>query len=249
MGLFGKKPQYIPTSRVVPPPPPPPGPSMDHALHNAEMRTGNLEARISQLDQEIVSYKREMQRARQGTSTHNMYKRRALHAMRQKKSLEARTNMSANAAFNLEQVRDAKAMQQDNLAMVDGLRAAKQDMAVGSYQVDLDEVEDLRDDVAEAVTDVNEVSEVLGRSYDVDNVDEAELEAELEELEEDSISYATGDALTTPSYLRPQEIQPYSQTSPPTSAQPHQQHQQHPQYAAPQPAQPHNPHSARPHGY
>lgn len=218
MGLFGKnnKPQTVPTPRVVPPPRQPQGPSMEQALHNAEMRTGNLDARVTQLDQQIANFKREMQRSRPGTPTYNMYKRKALHAMRQRKSLESRAAMSANTAFNMEQLRDAKAMQQDNVAMVEGLRQANQELRAGSHQVNLDEVEDLRDDVADQLADVNEVGEVLGRSYDVDNVDEYELEQELEELEEDSVSYATGENLNAPSYLTPQDPTPYTapQTAP-----------------------------------
>lgn len=217
MKFFGKKPEYIPTTYVAPPPREQPGPSMDQAIHNAEMRTGNLDSRIAAIETEIANCKREMQRSRPGSATHNMYKRRALHAMRQRKSLENRVAMSANAAFNLEQVRDAHQMQQDNAAMVQGLKAANQELRVAQQQIDLDEVEDLRDDMEEALADVNEVGDILGRSYDVDDVDQTELEAELDELEQDSIGFASGNALDTPSYLRP---------AAPHSATPQQSHQQ-----------------------
>ena len=116
--------------------------------------------------------------------------------------------MNSNATFNLEQVRDVKHMQQDNIAMVSNLKIANQEMRAAQHRVDIDEVEDLQDDMADALAEANEVQEVLGRSYDVDNVDEAGLEAELDELEEDALNYAAapGANLNTPTYLQPQSF-------------------------------------------
>lgn len=223
MGLFGKKAEYVAAPYVPAPPRQAPGPSMDQSIHNAEMRTGNLDSRLASLETEIATLKREMQRHRPGSSSHNMYKRRALQAMRQRKSLEQRCSMSANAAFNLEQVRDARHMQSDNVAMVQGLRTANQELNGVAQDVNLDEVEDLRDDLADAMADVNEVGEVLGRSYDVDNVDQGELEAELDELEAESFANPSAE-LSTPSYLRPSALE--SPGAPQAS-------QVHPNYAPP----------------
>lgn len=223
MGLFGKKPQLVDTPYVQPPPSRPQGPSMDQAIHNSEMRTGSIQARLQAIETDILNFKREMQRSRPGTATYNMYKRRALQAMKQKKSLESRASMNSNATFNLEQVRDVKYMQQDNIAMVDNLKAANQELRAAQQNIDLDEVEDLQDDMQDALVDANEVQDILGRSYDVDNVDEAELEAELDELEADSINYATGENLSTPSYLQPTAI-----------ANPSAQQVVHPNYSAPE---------------
>lgn len=217
MGLFGKKPQLVNTPYVAPTRQTQTGPSMDEAIHNSSVREGNLQARIAAIDQDILNFKKEMQRSRPNTATYNMYKRRALQAMKQKKSLENRAAMTANATFNLEQVRDTKYMQQDNVAMAQNLRAANAELRAAQQHIDLDEIEDLQDDMQDALQDANEVQEVLGRSYDVDNIDETELMAELDELEEDSMNYATGESLNTPSYLQPSAIE--------GSAAPAQQHQ------------------------
>lgn len=206
MGLFGKKPQLVNTPYVAPPSAAAPGPSMDEAIHDSELRTGGLQARLQALEKDIANAKREMQRSRPGTASHSMNKRRALQAMKQKKSLESRLNITSNATFNLEQVRDANYMQQDNVAMAQNLRIAKQQLVAGQQKLDLDEIEDLHDDMQEVLVDVNETQEILGRSYDVDNVDEAELEAELDELEAEPMVYGASDSLNTPSYLQPSAI-------------------------------------------
>lgn len=208
MGLFGKKPQIIDTPYVAPPSSrAAPGPSLDDTIHSSAMREGNINARIQSLETDILNHKREMQRSRPGTATHNMYKRRALQAMKQKKQLENRAAMSSNATFNLEQVRDTKYMVQDNIAMVANLRTANQDLRAAQQHIDIDQVEDLQDDMQEALGEASEVQEVLGRSYDVDHVDESDLMAELDELEEDSVNYAQGESLQTPSYLQPAAIE------------------------------------------
>lgn len=146
--------------------------------------------------------------------------------MKQKKSLENRIAMASNATFNLEQVRDTKYMQQDNIAMAQNLRTANQELRAAQQHIDVDEIEDLQDDMQEALEDANDVQEVLGRSYDVDNIDETELMAELDELEEDSLNYATGDSLSTPSYLQPSAIEA-------APAQPPQSRFQRPNYTEP----------------
>lgn len=186
---------------------------MDEAIHNSELRTTSLEARIQKVDADILNYKREMQRCRPGTSTHSMYKRRALQAMKQKKSLEQRTSMNANATFNLEQVRDVKYMHQDNMAMVQNLKAANQELRKQQQNIDIDQIEELHEEMQDALNDANEIQEVLGRSYDVDYVDDAALEAELDELEEDALNYAAGDSLAAPSYLQPTPLQAASSST------------------------------------
>lgn len=204
--MFRKKPQYV-ANRYVPAPPPPQAsaPTIDNTIHNASMRNGSLDARIVALEAEVANHKKDMQRSRPGTATYNSSKRRALQAIRQKKSLEQRIQSSGNAQFNLEQVRDAQFTQQDNIAMVQGMKVANQELKQAQAHIDLDEVEDLRDDMEETLGDLNEVGDVLGRQYDVDNIDQTELEAELDELEEDSIGYASASAnVSTPSYLQPQ---------------------------------------------
>lgn len=224
MGLFGKKPQLVHAPHVAPTPRPAPGPSMDEAINNSSMREGNLQARIASVEQDIINFKKEMQRCRPNTATYNMYKRRALQAMKQKKSLEARAARTANATFNLEQIRDTKYMAQDNVAMASNLRAANAELRAAQQHINVDEIEDLQDDMQDILQDTNEVQEVLGRSYDVDNIDESELMAELDELEEDSLNYATGDSLSTPSYLQPTPIEgatsQQSQVSRPGYSQP-----------------------------
>lgn len=203
MGLFGKKPTHIPGPTYQPPPSrAPAGPGPDQALHNMEMRTGNLQARISQIEVELAGYKKEMARSKQGSATHNMNKRRAMQAIKQRKQLESRLAATMNNSFNIESMRDAKHMQQDNLEMVQTMKGTASELRAAQGQIDIDQVEDLQDDITDAMDEINEVQGILGRSYEVDPIDDADLEAELEGIDE-TFEYGVGQNLATPSYLQP----------------------------------------------
>ena len=70
--------------------------------------------------------------------------------------------------------------------------------------VNIDDVEDLADDMAEMMDDFNEINEALGRNFATpDDIDEADLDAELEMLEDEMFDEeeALGED-ATPSYLQ-----------------------------------------------
>ena len=217
MGLFGgKKPQYVP-AKYIPPPSRQANaaPSSDDVIHSTEMRAGNLQARVAKLEQEILNHKREMSRHRKGTASYNMAYQRAMQAMKQKKRLEGRLQNTMAMQFNMEHIRDAKVEMRDQAAMVSGLRQEVQQMERMKNEIDVDDVEDIHDQMQEVMEDANEISQVLGRNYDVGVVDDYELEAELNALE-DNVSL--GDATNVPSYLQPAPLNTDVQV--PQNAQP-----------------------------
>merc|ERR1719352_1163853 len=51
--------------------------------------------------------------------------------------------------------------------------------------INLGQVEDLQDDMSDLLEQAEEVQATLGRSYNTDDIDEADLEAELAAMEDD----------------------------------------------------------------
>jgi charged multivesicular body protein 5 len=90
--------------------------------------------------------------------------------------------------------------------------------------LDIDDIDDLADDMAELMDDFNEINEALGRNYATpDDIDETDLDAELEmlgdELEEEMLADDAGaEATATPSYLMP--TMPAGDLATPTLQQP-----------------------------
>ena len=79
-------------------------------------------------------------------------------------------------------------------------------MSLNFGKVDLDQIERLQDDMAELMDVGNEIQETLSRGYDVpEDVDEAELDAELEmlgaEMDMES-SLAAADPGAVPDFMR-----------------------------------------------
>jgi len=69
--------------------------------------------------------------------------------------------------------------------------------------LNIDEVEDITEDMAELMDDFNEINDALGRNFATpDYIDEADLDAELEMLEDEleEETFETEDA--TPAYLQ-----------------------------------------------
>jgi charged multivesicular body protein 5 len=87
-----------------------------------------------------------------------------------------------NQSFNMEQANYANQMLKDTqstvAAMKDGMKAMKKEFK----KVNIEEIEDLQDDMADMLEQADEVQEALGRNYNMPEVDEDDLQAELDAL-------------------------------------------------------------------
>ena len=70
-------------------------------------------------------------------------------------------------------------------------------------KIDVDKVEDLQDDLADLMEDSEEINEIMGRSYGLpDDVDEDDLDAELEGLDDLDLEDEEGEEDAVPDYLK-----------------------------------------------
>lgn len=93
----------------------------------------------------------------------------------------------------------------NTMATVDAMQTANKEMKRTYGKIDLDKIEDVQDDMEDLIERANEVQETLGRSYGVpDDVDESDLQAELDALEDDLLQEGlNGEAEgAVPSYLQ-----------------------------------------------
>jgi len=171
-----------------------PAVSLDEATKNMDVRVNSVDEKIKKLDQELFDLKGKMQKARPGTSTHNMLKQKALKVLKQKKMYEQQRDTMANQQFNMEQTNFGIQSVKDSLVTVNAMKSANTSLKQELKKIDINDVENMQDDLSDLLQDNNEIQEALGRSYGVGEVDETELEDELAAL---------GDELEfeTPSYL------------------------------------------------
>ena len=116
----------------------------------------------------------------------NAIKQKALKVLQQRKMYEGQKDQLMQQSWNMEQA----GMMQDNLkntmATVDAMKTTQKELKKQYGKVNIDKIEKLQDEMAELMDMGNDIQESISRSYDLpEEVDEAELDAELEALGEE----------------------------------------------------------------
>mmetsp|Transcript_20946 Transcript_20946/g.61981 ORF Transcript_20946/g.61981 Transcript_20946/m.61981 type:complete len:209 (+) Transcript_20946:239-865(+) len=155
-----------------------------------EGRTGELDERIKKLDQELSRYTEQMRKMKPGAAKSSI-QQRAIRVLKQKKLYEAQREKMANTQFNMEQVKFAQESMVDTAATVTAMQDANKALKKQFKTMDINKVEDLQDDMADLLEQSEEIQGVLGRSYNLEDVDESALEDELRALEEDPSLFAS----------------------------------------------------------
>jgi len=176
---------------------------MQEASSRVDGRVGTLDAKIEELDQRLKKYKTQLKKAKGAAAS--SIKKRAMADLKRKKMYEQQRDQMAATSFNIEQTTMAMDTAKDTLEVVGAMKQAAKALKVEHKKLDIDAIEDMQDDLADLMEDANEINEMLGRSYGgLEEVDEADLEAELEGLGfDDEVDVDIGDAEPAiPSYLQ-----------------------------------------------
>eukprot|EP00088_Acartia_fossae_P013536 TRINITY_DN17144_c0_g1_i1.p1 TRINITY_DN17144_c0_g1~~TRINITY_DN17144_c0_g1_i1.p1 ORF type:complete len:223 (+),score=77.08 TRINITY_DN17144_c0_g1_i1:61-729(+) len=179
-----------------------PPPNLSDCVANVDSRAESIDKKIARLDGELRKYKDQMSKMREGPGK-NAVKQKALRVLKQKKQYESQADNLRNQSFNMEQVNYSTQMLKDTKVTVNAMKTGVKEMKKEFKNVNIDQIEDLQDDLADMLEEANEVQEALGRSYGMPDVDEDELEAELDALGDeialdDDASYLD-DAIAAPS--------------------------------------------------
>merc|ERR1712174_20010 len=157
------------------------------------------------LEAELKEYKNKMKNA--SPAAKKMLKKRAMEVLKRKRMYETQRDAVMGQQFNVDQaafgMESAKASIDTVAAMKSAGQQIKQTMKTN---LNINDVEDLADDMANLMEDFNEVNEVLGQNFATPvDLDEADLDAELDLLEDEfEEEEEVGNmAESTPSYLLP----------------------------------------------
>ncbi|KAF9520333.1 hypothetical protein BS47DRAFT_1335949 [Hydnum rufescens UP504] len=113
----------------------------------------------------------------------NAVQERAIRTLRQKKMYEAQLAQLTQQSFNMESTALATENLRNAMVTVDAMKTANKEIKKQYGKINLDTIETMHDDMAEMLEQANEIQETIGRSYQVpDEIDEADLQAELEAL-------------------------------------------------------------------
>lgn len=144
-----------------------------------------MDAKIHKLDVELVGFKKKIATTKSAAAKQNL-KRRAMQILQQKKVYEKQRDQIYGQQFNVDQTKFAAQSAQDTVHIVSAMKSANKDLKKQFKQIDIDEIDDLRDDMADLMEMSEEVNDMLGQSYAVpDDLDETDLLDELEALDDD----------------------------------------------------------------
>jgi charged multivesicular body protein 5 len=159
-----------------------PKPTLGTAISGIDGRIESIDVKLASINAELSTYQQKLGRMRDGPGK-TALKQKALKVLQRRKQYETQKDQLQSQVWNMEQ---ASAMQ-DNLknvmTTVDALKTTNKELRKQYGRVDIDKIERLQDEMADLMDVGNEINESLARGYDVpEDVDEAELDAELEAL-------------------------------------------------------------------
>ncbi|KAK7865771.1 hypothetical protein R5R35_002098 [Gryllus longicercus] len=179
-----------------------PPPNINDCITGVDSRADSVEKKIARLDVELKKYKDQMKKMREGPAK-NGVKQKAMRVLKQRKMYEQQLDNLRQQSFNMEQANYATQTLKDTHATVTAMKAGVKQMQKEFKKINIDEIEDIQDDMADMLEQADEVQTALGRSYGTPDIDEDELEAELDALGDeigldDDTTYLD-DAITAPS--------------------------------------------------
>jgi len=187
--IFGKKKQEGPA------------PTLDQATQGISSRIESLDAKIKELDDELIKYKKQLANMKPGTAKESV-KRRALMVLKQKRAYEKNRDVAFTQRFNIEQTKFAQDNLKDTMATVSAMKAAGKELKKQYEEVNLDEIEDVFDDMEDMMAVQDELQEIMGRTYGVpEELDETDLMNELAGLEDEIELNEETEEASLPSYL------------------------------------------------
>ncbi|KAL4076174.1 Snf7 family [Scleroderma yunnanense] len=170
-----------------------PKPTLQDAINSTDTRIASIEVKIRKLDGELMRYKEQMSKMRNGPGK-NAIQQRAIRVLQQKKMYESQMGQLTQQTFNMESAALATENLRNTMATVDAMKTANKELRKQYGRIDIDQIENMHFEMEDLVEQANEIQESLARSYAVpDELDEADLEAELDALqleeEEEGASY------------------------------------------------------------
>ncbi|WFD30502.1 Vacuolar protein-sorting-associated protein 60 [Malassezia sp. CBS 17886] len=174
-----------------------PKPDLQQAISSTDERADATQVKISRLGAELARYRDQMKRMPNGPGK-NAVQQRAMRVLQQRRLYESQLGQLTQQSFNMEQSLMTSENLKNSMATVDAMQLANKQLRRTYGNFDVDKIENIQDEMEDLMEQSNALQETMSRSYGVpDDIDEAELEAELEALEEPDEQTAE-----VPSYLQ-----------------------------------------------
>ena len=183
-----------------------------------EDRISTLDVKLTSLNSELTTYQTKISKMRDGPGK-TALKQKALKVLQRRKQYEAQRDQLEGQSWNMQQA----GMMTDNLkntmTTVDVMKDTTKTLKKQYRKIDIDKIDRMQDEMADLMDMGNEIQDSISRAYDVpDEVDEADLDAELEALGEESMFESGVGEGAVPSFMQDEVAPPQFIDEPPEPA-------------------------------
>jgi len=184
-----------------------PPPTLEQASDSMNARVDRIDEHCKKLDGQLAAFREQIRKTRPGPSQESL-KRRALAVLKQRRMYDSQMGTLMQQQLNVEQTRFQVESIQTTVGTVQAMKGAAKEMRTAMKvhkELDISYIDKLNDELSDMADLTGEINETLGYSYGVpDDVDEADLMAELDGLEDDLLSEGPSGAGAggVPSYLQ-----------------------------------------------
>jgi charged multivesicular body protein 5 len=178
--------------------------ALNNAAFKANSRIETIDAKVATLNAELAALNSKMARMAPDSLGRQALKQKAKKVLMRRKQYEVLRDQQDAQVWNMEQTQNMADSMTNVRTTIAAMETASKEMRKQFGKVDLDKIERLQDEMADLMDVSNEIQETLGQSYDIpEDVDEAELDAELEALGQDvELEAELGGAVGLPSFMQ-----------------------------------------------
>jgi charged multivesicular body protein 5 len=161
----------------------------------------SIDVKLASINAELTTYQTKLSKMRDGPGK-TALKQKALKVLQRRKMYEGQRDQLEQQSWNMQQA----GMMTDNLknvmTTVDVMKQTNKTLKQQYGKINIDKIERMQDEMADLMDIGNDIQESISRSYDVpEDVDEAELDAELEALGNDVELESYGQSEGIPGFL------------------------------------------------
>jgi charged multivesicular body protein 5 len=158
-------------------------PTLDGSVKSLQERVATHEVRIAAINAELEEVRTRINKLQPGSQAQKLVKKKALIILQRKRGQEKQRDNLIMQMDNLESVQMSVDNAKNTMTMVDTIKSTTKALKKEYGKLDIDKIERMQDEMADLLDVGNDIQESLARSYDIpEDVDEAELDAELEAL-------------------------------------------------------------------
>ncbi len=171
-------------------------------MPQVDARVESVDVKLAKLTAELSAYQQKLSRMRDGPGK-TALRQKALKLLQQRRQYEGQREQLQQQSWNMEQAGMLQDNLQNTLTTVDAMKTTTKALRRQYGRVDIARIDKMQDEMAELMDMGNEIQESISRSYDVpEDVDEADLDAELDALgQEVELEAAGGESEGVPAFM------------------------------------------------